>query len=181
MKDSCPEAPLQRDAGGGLAPCGEGWFIVNLSEASAMHSERFGDGCRFEGTDRFPDLGINVRVLPPGKPACLYHRENCQEAFLVLKGECLAIVEEQERYLRAGDFLFSPPGTNHVIVGAGAVSCVVLMVGARKADQDFYYPASPAAARYGGSVERATRSQADAYAQDGPQPAPQATTLGEVL
>ena len=181
MNEGCPEAPLQRDASGGLAPAGEGWFVVNVAEASAMHSERFGDGCRFEGAVRFPEFGINVRVLAPGTPACLYHRESCQEAFLVLHGECLAIVEEQERRLCAGDFLFTPPGTNHVLVGAGAAPCVIVMVGARKADQELSYPVSRPAARYGASVAHATSSLPDAYGQGGPWPAPRATILGEIL
>lgn len=180
MKESCPEAHLERDAGGGLVPSGEGWFIVNLAEASAKRSDRFGDGCRFEGAARFPEFGIHVRVLPPRTPACLYHREGAQEAFLVLKGECLAIVEEQERRLRTGDFLFTPPGTNHVLVGAGEAPCVILMVGARKADQEVHYPVSPAAARYGASVAQATSSVAEAYAQGSPWSA-EATTLGDVL
>jgi len=181
MQESCPEARLQRDENGGLAPAGEGWFIVNVAEAHAMHSERFGDGCRFEGATRFPEFGINVRVLAPGKPACLYHRESSQEAFLVLKGECLAIVEEQERRLHVGDFLLTPPGTNHVLVGAGTAPCVILMVGARRADQEVHYPVSPAAAHFGASAVRATDSPPDAYAQGAPWPAPRATTLGEVL
>jgi len=181
MKESCPEAPLQREAGGGLAPTGEGWFVVNLAEARAWHSERFGDGCRFEGAARFAEFGINVRVLAPGTPACLYHRESCQEAFLVLKGECLAIVEEQERRLRAGDFLFTPPATNHVLVGAGTAPCVVLMVGTRKADEELHYPVSPAAARYGASVAHPAGSAPEAYGQGGPWPAPRPTTMGEVL
>ena len=180
MQESCPEAPLQRDENGGLAPVGEGWFILNVAEAQAMHSERFGDGCRFEGAARFSEFGINLRVLPPGTPACLYHRENCQEAFLVLRGECLAIVEGQDRHLCAGDFLLTPPGTDHVLVGAGTAPCVILMVGTRKADQELHYPVSPAAARYGASVAHATSSLPEAYGQGGPWPAARATTLGEV-
>src|SRR5436190_21502411 len=90
-----PEAPLIRGEAG-LVPAADGWFIVNVAEAQAMHSERFGGSCRFEAPDRrFPEFAINVRVLQPGQPNCLYHRENEQEAFLVLKGECLAIVEDQ--------------------------------------------------------------------------------------
>ena len=100
----------------------------------------------------------------------------------MLKGECLAIVEEQERRLRAGDFLFTPPGTNHVLVGAGTAPCVILMVGTRKADQERALPGEPGGGpRYGASVERATSSLPEAYGQGGPWPAPQATTLGEVL
>jgi quercetin dioxygenase-like cupin family protein len=37
----------------------------------------------------------------------------------VLEGECVAIVEEQERPMRRGDFLYAPPGTAHVFVDAG--------------------------------------------------------------
>lgn len=181
MKEGCPEAPVERDAGGGLAPSGEGWFVVNVAEAAAMHSERFGDGCRFEGASRFPEFGINVRVLPPGTPACLYHRENCQEAFFVLRGECLAIVEDQERHLRAGDFLFTPPGTNHVLVGAGTAPCVVLMTGTRRADHELHYPVSPVAAQHGASVVEATSSLPQAYGQGGPWPPLRATILGELL
>ena len=32
-------------------------------------------------------MGIDVRVLMPGQPNCLYHRENLEENFLVLFGE----------------------------------------------------------------------------------------------
>ena len=74
----------------------------------------------------------------------------------MLKGECLAIVEEQERRLHTGDFLFTPPGTNHVLVGAGEAPCVILMVGARKADQEVHYPVSPAAATSERRLVRAT-------------------------
>ncbi len=93
----------------------------------------------------------------------------------MLKGECLAIVEEQERRLHVGDFLLTPPGTNHVLVGAGTAPCVILMVGARRADQEVHYPVSPAAAHFGASAVRATDSPPDAYAQGAPWPAPRAT------
>ncbi len=109
-----------------------------------------------------------MRVLPPGTPACLSHRDGAQEPFLVVKGECLAIVEEQERRLRTGDSLFAPPGTNHVLIGAGEAPCVILMVGARKAGQEVHYPVSPAAARHGASVTRATSSVPEAYAHGSP-------------
>jgi hypothetical protein len=58
---------------------------------------------------------------------------------------------------------------------------VIVMVGARKVDQEVHYPVSPAAARYGASVEHATSSVPEAYAQGSPWSAAQATTLGEVL
>ena len=47
-----------------------------------------------------PTLGIGVHVLQPGEPSAMYHAESEQEGFLVLAGECLAIVEGQERRMR---------------------------------------------------------------------------------
>ena len=87
------EAPLRRAETGGLAPEGAGWFIVNVAEARAVHTEQLGDVVTFEGDRSFPEFGVNLRVLRPGQPNALYHREDAQEAFLVLKCECLAIVE----------------------------------------------------------------------------------------
>ena len=51
----------------------------------------------------FRDLGVNVRVLWPGDANALYHYEDAQEGFLVLSGDCLLMVEEQERPLRQWD------------------------------------------------------------------------------
>lgn len=164
------EAPL-RAVEGGLVPDGDGWFIVNVAEARSRHSERFGSSCRFEGDSRFPELGINVRVLQPGQPASLYHRENAQEAFLVLSGECVAVVEEQERPMRAGDLLHAPTGTAHVLVGAGDGPCAILMAGARKDPEELLYPVSEAAARHGASTERETDDPRAAYAGT-PHPEP---------
>jgi uncharacterized cupin superfamily protein len=171
-----PEAPLT-DAGSGLAPAGDGWFVVNVAEAAAIDTGRFGAGVRFEGRERFPELGINVRVVQPGQPASMYHREDAQEAFLVLRGECVAVVEDEERPLRAGDLLHMPPGTAHVVVGAGDGPCTILMVGARKADQRLSFPASEPAARHGASVARDTDDAAEAYAGT---PRPTRTKLGEL-
>src|SRR5689334_7137014 len=54
-----------------------------------------------------------------------------QEAFLVVAGECVLIVEGKERQLRTWDFVHCPPDTEHVIVGAGNEAAVVVAVGAR--------------------------------------------------
>ena len=171
------EAGLTREPQGGLVPEGDGWFVVNVADGHATHSDRFGTSSRFEDRPRveFPEFGINVRVLEPGQPASLYHRENAQEAFLVLSGECLAIVEEEERTLRKGDLLHLPSGTAHVLVGAGDGPSSVLMVGTRKDPEELLYPVSEAAARYGASAERETPSEEEAYG-DTRQPRP--TELG---
>ena len=62
-------------------------------------------------TARSPLLGIGVHVLGPGESSGMYHAESNQEGFLVLSGECIAIVEGQERHMRAWDYLHCPPGT----------------------------------------------------------------------
>jgi uncharacterized cupin superfamily protein len=163
------EAPL-RPGKAGLVPDGDGWFIVNVSDAQGSHSESFGQACIFEAPQAgFPDLAFNVRVIQPGQPNCLYHRESNAEAFLVLNGQCVAIVEEQERPMKRGDFLYAPPGTAHVFVGAGDGPCVIVMVSNRKPEEELLYPVSQVAARHGASAEQETNDPAVAYASSSPR------------
>ena len=58
---------------------------------------------------RFNEVGFNIGILRPGEPNCMYHAEDAQEDFLVLSGECLLIVEGEERPLKAWDFVHCPP------------------------------------------------------------------------
>ena len=158
-----PEAPLE-DSGFGQAPAGEGWFVVNVRDTEWLVSDTFGSGCEFESKKaQFPQLGINIAVMEPGQPNCLYHSESQQEDFLVLSGECRLLVEGTERLLRQWDFVHCPAGTDHVFVGAGAGPCVVLMTGARAEDEQLLYPVSELAARYGASAEVATPDPTQAY------------------
>jgi len=166
------EAPL-RETEAGRVPDGDGWFVVNVAEARGMRSDRFGAACLFAAPERFPEFAINVRVLQPGQPNAMYHREHAQEAFLVLSGEALAIVEDQERPLRTGDFLHTPSDTAHVLVGAGDGPCAILMVGTRKRPENLLYPVSEVAARYGASVPEETTDEGAAYAGvPTPEPGP---------
>src|SRR5919204_6238140 len=94
----------------GLAPAGDGWFVVNVRDAAWRTNDAFGAGCGFERPDAgFADLGIRLRVIWPGQPNCMYHAESGQEDFLVLAGECLLLVEGEERRLGAWDFVHCPP------------------------------------------------------------------------
>ena len=149
----------------GLVVDGEGWFIVNARESRWKQEGPLGFYCNFEGKRRFPQLGINISVLEPGEAMGMYHREKAQEGFLVLTGECLLIVEEQERRLGAWDFFHCPGGTHHIIVGAGEQAAVVVAVGARGrgVGGGIVYSVSEAAARHGASVERETTRSAEAY------------------
>jgi len=156
-----PEAPLERQEGG-LAPNGEGWFVLNVRDARWLTGD-FGSYTGFEGEPRFPQLGINIGVLEPGQPACYYHGEKNQEDFLVLSGECLLLIEGQERALKQWDFVHCPAWTEHVFVGAGNGPCAILAVGTRLADA-VVYPASELAQRHGAGVEQTTRDPRQAYA-----------------
>jgi quercetin dioxygenase-like cupin family protein len=161
---SVPEAPL-RETKYGLVADEEGWFVVNVREARWRERERLGSYCDFEGKKPFPQLGINVSVLEPGESLGRYHRENGQEGFLVLAGRCVLIVEDEERELRAWDFIHCPPQTDHMIVAAGDGPAVVLAVGARGLSRKgLVYPVSDTAKKYGVSVEKETTKPAEAYA-----------------
>jgi uncharacterized cupin superfamily protein len=156
-----PEAPLEPTEGG-LVPTGEGWFVLNARDA-LWKDGHFGAYTRFEGEARFPQIGINIGVLQPGQPGCMYHGEDTQENFLVLSGSCLLLVEGEERLLQQWDFVHCPAWTEHVFVGAGDGPCVILAVGARP-DEEVLYPAAEFAQRHGAAVEKETREGAEAYA-----------------
>jgi uncharacterized cupin superfamily protein len=161
-----PEARLIRRRGG-LLPTGPGWFVVNAREARWFHNEALGSFCKFEGSSgsgaRFADFGINVNVQQPGQPGGLYHAEDAQEDFLVLSGECLLLVEGQERRLGPWDFFHCPAGTEHVLIGAGDGPCVYIAVGARGAGRGIRYPVSEHALRHGAGVAAETTSPRRAY------------------
>ena len=165
------EAQLE-DTGAGLAPTGDGWFVVNVRDAEWWTSAPFGSWTKFESDQApFPQFGMNVSVLEPGKPSCLYHSEAQQEAFLVLSGECTLLVEGQERSLKAWDFFHCAAGTEHVFVGAGDGPCVVIMAGARTPDEGLVYPVSALAARYDASADEETGDPRQAYARfEKPEP-----------
>jgi uncharacterized cupin superfamily protein len=160
-----PEAPLEQTETG-LVPSGEGWFVVNAREARWYEHDEFGTWTRFEGEPRFKEIGVNIGVLEPGQPSCMYHGEAVQENFLVLYGECLLLVEGQERKLRAWDFVHCPPWTEHVFVGAGDGPCAILALGGRYAE-DIIYPAAELALKHGAGVEQDTPKPDEAYARFG--------------
>jgi uncharacterized cupin superfamily protein len=154
------------DAGSGLTPVTDGWFVVNVRDAEWWTSKTFGSGCGFETNEfSFPQLGINLSVMQPGESNCLYHSESQQEAFLVLAGECKLLVDGEERPLRQWDFFHCPAGTEHVFVGAGDGPCVVLMTGVRSEYEKLLYPKSELAGRYGASAEEETPDPKQAYAR----------------
>jgi uncharacterized cupin superfamily protein len=165
-----PEARLGRTEHG-LTAEGEGWFVLDLREAAWRHADGRGAVCvaldDFEGWRSDLQYGVNPFVLMPGEAMSMYHWEADQEAFLVLAGEAVLVVEGQERTLRAWDFVHSPPQTNHVLVGAGHGPCIVVAVGSRAHDgqaEALGFPVDEVARRHSASVDEETMDGGAAYA-----------------
>ena len=164
------EAKLERTAHG-LSPAGEGWYVLNMRDAEWRHADGRGAVCvvadDFEGWRRGADqLGFNPFVLQPGEPNSMYHWEADQEAYLVVCGEAVLVIEGKERPLRRWDFVHLPPRTKHVLIGSGTGPCVVVAVGAREHDghpDSLGFTADETARRFGASVDKDTLDGGVAY------------------
>ncbi len=139
-------------------------LIINVASARALGHSRRSTLIDLEPDGvQWPDTGVNIQIMEPGQPNCRYHREPVQEDFLVLYGQCIVILDGEERALRQWDFVHCPAGTDHVFVGTGEGPCAVLMIGSRREDAA-HYPVNDVAAKYDASVSRATDDPAEAYA-----------------
>ena len=157
------EATIRQTDAGAVVE-GDGWFVLNVADVAWARYERSGEWTDLEPQDApFTHYGIGIHVLHPGQPNGMYHAENVQEDFLVLSGECLLLVEGEERRLKAWDFVHCAPGTHHIFVGAGDGPCAILMVGARGGGKKLHYPPSELAARYGASAPEETDTPGEAY------------------
>jgi len=161
------EAKLKQTENG-LVPEGDGWFVLNAKETPWLDNADFGRGVTFEGEGKvFSALGINISILGPGQPLCMYHGEDEQEDFLILSGEAILLVEGEERPLKQWDFVHCPPWTEHVIVGAGEGPCTLLAVGTRT-DGGLIYPVVDVALKHGAGVRVEATTGKVAYAESAP-------------
>ncbi len=157
----------------GLRPAGDGWYVLNVADAFAIADDR-GHSFRLHRKGETAGYGMNITVLEPGQASSLYHAESNQEDFLVLLGECIALIEGEERLLRQWDFFHAAPWTEHTFVGAGDGPCAVLMVGQNAPDEKVVYPVDETAAEHGAGAVRETWDPAEAYPEAGwerPEPA----------
>jgi uncharacterized cupin superfamily protein len=168
MPEPVAEAQLKQTELGLVAET-EGWFVLNAREATWIRSDERGQDTDLEGRQEWTQLGIRIHVLEPGQRNGMYHGEAGQEDFLVVSGECVLVVEGEERRLKAWDFVHCPPWTQHVFVGAGEGPCVIVMVGSRVGGTDIVYAVSEAAAKHGASVPEETTKPDEAYATLGPE------------
>jgi uncharacterized cupin superfamily protein len=137
------------------------WSVQNVADTEWWVNEKFGNR-----TMLVPDesqVGVRVHVHEPGRPSTLYHRESEQEGFLVIEGECLLIVEGEERRLGPWDFFHCPPGTTHGFVGAGDGPCVVVTFGSRSKEGTILYARDEVALGHDAGVEQETDTPAEAY------------------
>ena len=167
MTDSVPEAQL-KTTDAGLIPQGEGWFVLNAREVSWIRSEERGQDAEFEGGQEWTQLGFRIQVLSPGQ-RIMYHGERGQEDFLVVSGECVLVIEGEERNLQAWDFVHCPPWTRHAFVGAGDGPCAIVMVGSRAGGFEVVFAVNDVAAKYDASVLEETSKPDEAHARWGPE------------
>jgi quercetin dioxygenase-like cupin family protein len=164
-----PEEARLRRTETGLVPADSGWFVLNLADIGWARVDGGGTWCSFESPESpSPLLGIGVHVLWPGDTPGFYHVESNQEGFLVLSGECIAVVEGEERRMGQWDYLHCPPGTAHITIGAGDGPCAILMVGTRSPDRTLDYLVDATAARHGASVAVSSSSPEEVYAERPP-------------
>jgi uncharacterized cupin superfamily protein len=136
------------------------WYVRNVADNEWWVNEKF--GAESFSVPAGSKVGVRVLVLEPGKPSTLYHRESGQEGFLVISGECLLIVEGEERTLRRWDYFHCSPGTTHSFVGVGDGPCVLVTIGLRGGT--ITYPRDELALRHAAGVEEETDSPDEAYA-----------------
>ena len=144
------------------------WYVLNVRDAEWRDC-----GPRGHVTELVRDaeaqVGVNLFVLGPGEPMAMYHWEADQEGYLVLAGEALLIVNDEEHPLRPWDYFHCPPKIPHVLVGAGTGPATILALGARIDSVDSPdwggYPLSDVAKKHNASTEVETNDPAVAYAR----------------
>lgn len=166
-----PRSKNQSHEGEAMIEERDGWFVKNVRDATWVHTEAFGKACGFDTENPFPQVGIHIFLLEPGKPNCRYHREEAQEDFLVLAGRCKLLVNGEERSLESWDFVHCPAGVSHVFVGVDDGPCALLAIGHRpgKENMKLFYPASELARRYNAESPEPTADPKIAYADIKPR------------
>ena len=142
------------------------WYVRNVRDMKWFDCGPRGSVTEL-ADDENQQVGVNLFVLAPGQPMAMYHWEADQEGFLVLFGEVLLIVENEERLLRAWDYFHCPPSVSHTIVGAGTGPAAILAIGAREHENGDWggYPYSELAMKHDASAEEETTEPKVAYAR----------------
>lgn len=84
------------------------------------------------------DLSLMERTLPPGGRRPPPHRHtNCSEAYFVLEGQVVVVIEGQDMALGPEHFLLVPRGTAHTFGNAGELEARLLVIHAPAMDAYF--------------------------------------------
>ena len=110
----------------------------------------------------------------------MYHRESYQEGFLVLRGECLLIVEGQEVPLAQWDYFHCPVDVPHSIVGWARARRLYSPSAAGSDRTSILYPRDEIALTHHAGVEQDTPHPKEAYARF-TRPAPDVPYRDEFL
>jgi uncharacterized cupin superfamily protein len=140
--------------------------VVNIDE---LKLERFEKGEQFacEGVRVGPlvgakDLGYSYDVVPPGKRACPFHSHRGQEEmFFILRGRGTLRYGEEQRALRAGDFVCCPTGgpeTAHQIINDSDEELAYLSVSTMVYPEICEYPDSRKIMAFGKGVRHMTHA-----------------------
>jgi uncharacterized cupin superfamily protein len=143
------------------------WSVRNLRDLKWWERGPRGSVAELVDDDA-AQVGVNIFVLGPGQPMSMYHWEADQEGYLVLSGEALLVVEDEERPLRQWDYFHCPRDVPHTIVGAGSGPAAILALGAREHQAGSGwggYPYSGIAMKHDASAEEETTDADVAYAR----------------
>jgi uncharacterized cupin superfamily protein len=144
-----------------------GWYVRNLGDLKWWDRPSRGFVAELVDDDA-AQVGVNLFVLGPGESMSMYHWEADQEGFLVLSGEALLIVDDEEKPLRQWDYFHKPAGVSHTIIGAGSGPSAILALGGREHQAGpgwGAYPYSDVAMKHDASAEAETTNADVAYAR----------------
>jgi uncharacterized cupin superfamily protein len=142
------------------------WFVRNLRDMEWWGRPGRGYVTELVGDDA--QVGVNLFVVEPGDPMAMYHWEADQEGFLVLSGEALLVIEDQEVPLKQWDYVHCPANVPHTRIGAGSGPCAILAIGAREHQEGpgwGGYPLSEVAKKHNAAAEEETNDPQVAYAR----------------
>ena len=131
--------------------------VVNVDQLELEHFEK-GDRFACDAVRIGPllgacDLGYSYDVVPPGKRSCPFHSHRGEEEmFFVVKGSGTLRYGEEERKIRAGDFICCPTGgpeTAHQIVNDSDAPLAYISVSTMRDAEVCEYPDSGKVGAFG--------------------------------
>ena len=111
--------------------------------------------------------GVNFIRVPAGKESYVYHSHQCEEEWIyVLSGTAIALIDDVEYEVSAGDFIgFPAPSVAHHMRNPGPAELVYLVGGENRETDVVEFPS------LGKRMERRGK-QMDVYDVDAPQSGP---------